>query len=683
MEPIHTQRYQDCLELYLRSRGLNLTQVEREMRDLGYADFHRRILYSRNENGERKPGWIEKYGWRKYLTPGSPPYQGGVAPASGDGVVLSHSRSVQHDSGSSRCRLEENHPGLRPPLLGKEGSLDFHAWLKAVSPNMNWDWAHIRYITEKLKAVTDGGCKRLMIFLPPRHGKSELVTVRYTAWRLTQNPKMNVILAGYNQHLANRFSRKIKHSLFDAARTETPAGINTKCEVAGPPATVNSQNADARHREKPQICPCPNDVLSASASSHLLPYLPANANRPRRINTSAEWETNAGGSLRAVGVGGGVTGFGADLIVIDDPVKSRAEAESPTRRRRLWEWYRDDIQTRLEPDAAVVLIQTRWHENDLAGRLLEEMQTAGDQWTVINLPALAERNEDTLERNADTLVRNEGRLGPNALPDPHHRDQPDIGSPEEPAHADKSVRVPSEEPAHADKSVRGPTDPLGRPVGTALCPDRFDEAKLDAIRRKLGSYAFSALYQQHPTPADGGIFKRAWFTKFIDKAPAGLTWKRGYDLAVSTKTASSYTASFRCAYGDGGTLYIDGGFRDRIEYPDQRRFIMERVLAEPDTEHGIELALHGEGLIQDLRNEPNIRAHLLRGVRVAADKITRALAWAPLAEEGKLVLVKSPWNEAFIEEACSFPAGAHDDQIDAVSLAVEMFKKKPRKAYGF
>lgn len=136
-------------------------------------------------------------------------------------------------------------------------------------------------------------------------------------------------------------------------------------------------------------------------------------------------------------------------------------------------------------------------------------------------------------------------------------------------------------------------------------------------------------------------------------------------------------------FDDNGNLYIDGGFRERLEYPDQKRYIIERVTQEPKTEHGIELAIHAQGLIQELRREPRVRAHMIRGVPVDADKTTRALTWSPRAEEGKLILVRGPWNDEFIDEVCSFPGGRFDDQIDAVSIAVSMFAKPGRKGHGF
>ncbi len=324
-------------------------------------------------------------------------------------------------------------------------------------PTWTWTWPHQLLIFERLRKITDGTAKRLMIFMPPRHSKSETVTVRYTAWRLLREPKMNVIVGSYNQRLANRFSRKIRRI------------------VEG--------------------------------------HIPLSKER----KAVDEWETTSGGGLCAVGVGSGVTGYGAQLIMIDDPVKNRAEAESRTRRETAWDWFNDDIYTRLEPGASIVLIQTRWHEDDLAGRLIIEAANGGENWEVLSLPALAYAGA------ADAM------------------------------------------------------DPLSRAEGEPLCPARYDREELLRIKRKIGSYAFSALYQQSPIPRDGGIFKRGWFSQIAERAPDGLRWFRAYDLAVSTKTSADYTASFRCAKDANGDLYISDGFRDRIEFPAQRRYIIDRM----------------------------------------------------------------------------------------------------------
>lgn len=208
---------------------------------------------------------------------------------------------------------------------------DFGDWLPVVSPTWNWNWRHLAHIRSQLARVTSGEINRLALFIPPQHGKSEMTTVRYAAWRLEKNPALRLCIAAYNQKHANRFSRRARR----IAETRMP--------------------------------------LSADRSA------------------VEEWETAAGGSVLAVGVGAGITGNPVDLLIIDDPVKSREEAESEAYRERCWDWYTDDLYTRLQPGAAVVLIMTRWHLDDLAGRILASQEAAG--WTVVNLPAEAEEND--------------------------------------------------------------------------------------------------------------------------------------------------------------------------------------------------------------------------------------------------------------------------------------------------
>jgi hypothetical protein len=207
----------------------------------------------------------------------------------------------------------------------------FSDWLDVVSPDWPWHLRHLVYLRDVLDRVTSGEIKRLMIFMPPRHYKSETVTVRYVAWRLERDPAMRVIVGAYNQTLAERFSRKARRI------------------------------AEAR-------IPLSHDRTAV-----------------------AEWETTLGGGLRAVGVGSGVTGYGATLVVIDDPVKSREEANSPAYREKVKDWYTDDLYTRVEKDGAIILIMTRWHERDLAGEILASPE--GAQWTVVSLPAEAEEDD--------------------------------------------------------------------------------------------------------------------------------------------------------------------------------------------------------------------------------------------------------------------------------------------------
>ncbi len=226
---------------------------------------------------------------------------------------------------------ERAHRERNRRLADKAKNTPLDHWLRDVSPTYNWDWPHIRYVREALDRVTSGKSKRLMIFLPPRHGKSALTTVRYPAYYLQQDPNRRVIVGCYSQELAALFSRQTRR----IAKSRVP--------------------------------------LSTDRAA------------------ATEWETTTGGGLVAVGVGTGVVGRGANLIIIDDSIKGRKEAMSQKYKDDVWDWYTNDILTRQEPGCAIINIQTRWVDDDLAGRILASEE--GSEWEVVKLPALAEMND--------------------------------------------------------------------------------------------------------------------------------------------------------------------------------------------------------------------------------------------------------------------------------------------------
>jgi predicted phage terminase large subunit-like protein len=192
---------------------------------------------------------------------------------------------------------------------------------------------HHQRIAEKLEAVERGEIDRLMIFMPPRHGKSELASKRFPAWCLGRKPTRQIIAASYNSDLASDFGRNVRNIVAEPEFGQVFPGVSL---------APDSQAAN-------------------------------------RMNT------NHGGAYVAAGVGTAVTGRGAHIALIDDPFKDREEADSERRRELVWDWYRSTLFTRLMPGGAVVLIQTRWHEDDLAGRLLE---ADAAQWEVLDLPAI-------------------------------------------------------------------------------------------------------------------------------------------------------------------------------------------------------------------------------------------------------------------------------------------------------
>jgi len=194
--------------------------------------------------------------------------------------------------------------------------------------------AHHLLLLDKLTAVSRGEIDRLAVFMPPGSAKSTYASVLFPPWYLAQHSADAVIAASHTQELADHWGRRVRNLITQESKT---LGI--------------------------EIAP------DSSAAGR--------------------WETTAGGAYFAAGVGGSIAGRRADLAIIDDPVRSRQDADSELSRNRTWDWYRSDLYTRLKPGARIVLIQTRWHEDDLAGRLL----AADDGWHVLSLPALAEADD--------------------------------------------------------------------------------------------------------------------------------------------------------------------------------------------------------------------------------------------------------------------------------------------------
>lgn len=229
------------------------------------------------------------------------------------------------------------------------------------------DAAHHRLIARKLEAVERGDCKRLMIFMPPRHGKSMLASEFFPAWYLGRNPDHYVIASTYAQDLADDFGRKVKAQIQDKTFSAIFPGVKL---------AEDSQSVKRFH-----------------------------------VDGGTEVSTAQRGAYYAVGAGGPLTGRGAHLLLIDDPVKNREEADSEVFRRRLRDWYTSTAYTRLMPGARIVLIQTRWHEDDLGGWLLADHAHEG--WDILSLPALEDGKALWPEQySAETLQGIKASIGP-------------------------------------------------------------------------------------------------------------------------------------------------------------------------------------------------------------------------------------------------------------------------------
>jgi predicted phage terminase large subunit-like protein len=333
----------------------------------------------------------------------------------------------------------------------------------------------------------------------------------------------------------------------------------------------------------------------------------------------------------AAGVGGGITGLGADLLVLDDPFKNREEAESEGRRDLVDDWYKSSARTRLSPWGAVVLFHTRWHQDDLAGRNIQRMANdeMADQWVVVNLPALA-LDEYPADEAAQRTRMLDGIYQPLA-------------------------------------------DPLGRSGGEALWPSHFSREWLESAKVNVGAYDFEALYQQQPYSKEGQRYRREWF-KTVTKLPEGVTIKfavRLWDKANSA--AGDFTAGVLIAYGSDGYFYILDIVRKQMTTYERDMKMLKTAQVDRDTYGNVNI-WHQQDPGSAGKDSAEATNRVLMGFpakfeTVSGSKEDRSGPLESALQGGLVFVMQAAWNEAFVDECVSFPRGRYDDQVDAASGA--------------
>ncbi|WP_238650930.1 phage terminase large subunit [Kocuria sp. HSID16901] len=409
---------------------------------------------------------------------------------------------------------------------------------------------------------------RLIISMPPQEGKSQRASRRFPLWALQQNPDLRIAIASYEANIARRWGRVVRD---DISQHSAVLGLTVR------------------------------DDLSAQH----------------------EWQLNGhDGGIFTAGIGGAMTGRPVDMLIIDDPVKNREQADSATIREKAWDWWTDTALTRLAPGAPVILILTRWHEDDLAGRL---MKTDRDSWEFLRIPAQADHRPEQGER-----------------------------------------------------------DPLDREPGEFMTSARGRTVKQWEYRKRAsGPKTWASLYQGTPSPDEGGIFPPTWQRYTVPmwtKNPDGTRTVPGigrpdheliqsWDLTFKATDASDYVVG-QVWLRVGSQTYLLDMIRDRLNFNETLNAIRAISAKWPQA-----VAKY----VEDKANGPAVM-NALKGqlsglipIEPEGSKIARANAVSPYAFSGDIILPEVgllPNVDELVEEAKSFPASSHDDTVDAMTQAV-------------
>lgn len=458
---------------------------------------------------------------------------------------------------------------------------------------------HHRLLIEALERVESGEIRRLMVFMPPRAGKSMYCSVMFPAWYLGRHPTHKIIQGSYNDTLASRFGKRARNAFAsDIHRKVFGFGVSETSRAVG------------------------------------------------------EWETAKGGEYFSFGVNTGVTGRPATGAILDDLIRGRQDADSVTIRDKTWETYMADVRTRLERTRDgmqpwIVYAATRWHFDDPAGRILPPTAIGktgwftakdGEKWYVITLPAVIETQAEAAD------------------------------------------------------------DALGRRVGEHLWPEWWDKNHFAQEKRSQSARNWTSLYQQKPSPDEGGILKREFWQKWPDKTPPKCEYVLSmYDTAFEEGEENDFTArthwgvfwnedaptpEIEAKRGDGEPhhrpnegrycVILLGMLNKRMEFPELRKEAKDHYNTTKPDRVMVEKKASGMSLLQELRRAgvPASPAPTLRNSQGReANKIARAHAVSVVLEQWCVYYMDKPWAEEVIAQCAAFPAAANDDLVDTCTAA--------------
>ncbi len=422
---------------------------------------------------------------------------------------------------------------------------------------------HLEVLASRLGACRQQRLRRLIITMPPRSLKSHCVSVAFPAFLLGHNPASQIICVSYGQDLADKLAR------------------------------------DSR------------TVMGSAFFKKIFPGTRLNPDK-QAVN---DFMTTMQGFRMATSVGGVLTGRGADVIIIDDPLKSE-DALSETKRELANTWYENTLLSRLnsKEKGGIIIVMQRLHQDDLVGHLASQ-----EGWEVLSFPAMAEEDE---KLEFETLL---GR------------------------------RV------------------FSRKRGEALQPERESLETLAALRKNMGEYSFVSQYQQNPMPVEGIMVKHEWL-RYYDALPERFPMVlQSWDTANKGGELNDYSVCTTWgAYAEH--YYLLDVFRRRLNYPDLKRAVQEQSRRHSPHSILIEDKASGTQLIQDLQHEGVFRIRPYKPPP-STDKLMRLHAQTAEFENGRVLLPRTaPWLSDYIQELTSFPGAKHDDQVDSTTQALDHFK---------
>jgi len=436
-------------------------------------------------------------------------------------------------------------------------------------------WYH-KLISDTVSSMIHGDLRRLVISLPPRHGKSELISRRLPAYLLGIDPNTSIIASSYSADLASRNNRDVQR------------------------------------------------IIETDQYRALFPKSYLNDSNSRTV--AGSWLRNSDlfeivghkGVYRSAGVGGGITGMGGKWLIIDDPVKNREEADSATYRQVNWDWYTSTFSTRQEADARILIVMTRWHSDDLVGRLLDLAgnDPKADQWKVINLPAIC----------------------------------PTQGG--------------------AEYDPRQPGEPLW--------PEKFSLESLDKMKASIGEYQWSALYQQHPRSGGGTEWPDEYFAKDIwfDYWPKTIAIKTiGVDPSKGAGGKhGDYSAIVKLGRDTDGTLYCEADLARRSS-----EAIIDTVLETQGEFRADAIAFETnqfqELLATQLQQKAAVAGYAVPLVKVVntVNKNIRIRRLGPyLAQKNIRFKANSPGTKLLVDQLRDFPVSEYDDGPDSLEMALRV-----------